>query len=101
MSHYEFEVIGVPRRICSEERQRIRWGSFPDDVPQDSVEPCPSGLDQELFGSHAMTGAPEMSVWHVRVQSLDSGVVRSPALHLFWFHCVPALAALYARVQSH
>src|SRR5262249_26535549 len=38
LSHYEFEVIGAPRRISDEEWQAIRLGNFPDDVPQGSVE---------------------------------------------------------------
>jgi hypothetical protein len=38
LSHYEFEVIGDPRRISDEEWQNIRWGNFPDDVLPSSVE---------------------------------------------------------------
>jgi hypothetical protein len=38
LSHYEFEVIGAPRRISDEEWQGIRGGSFPGDVPEASVE---------------------------------------------------------------
>jgi hypothetical protein len=38
LSHYEFEVIGAPRRISDEEWQSIQWGSFPDDVPQDRIQ---------------------------------------------------------------
>jgi hypothetical protein len=38
LSHYEFEVIGAPRRISDEEWRDIRWGNFPDDVHPSSVE---------------------------------------------------------------
>src|SRR5262249_44826319 len=38
LSHYEFEVIGDPRRISEEEGQGIRGGSFRGAVPKGSVE---------------------------------------------------------------
>jgi hypothetical protein len=38
LSHYEFEVIGAPRRISDDEWQSIRRGSFPDDISPSGVE---------------------------------------------------------------
>ena len=38
LSHYEFEVMGPPRRISDEEWQDIHGGRFPDDVPPSDIE---------------------------------------------------------------
>jgi hypothetical protein len=38
LSHYEFEVIGAPRRLSDLEWQPILNGSFPPDVPASRIE---------------------------------------------------------------
>lgn len=38
LSHYEFEVIGAPRRLNDEEWQRIQARDFPPDVPASRIE---------------------------------------------------------------
>ena len=38
LSHYEFEVIGAPRRMNDEEWRNIQWQNFPADVPATRIE---------------------------------------------------------------
>jgi hypothetical protein len=38
LSHYEFEVIGEPRRLNDEEWQKVLSGQFPSDVPTSRIE---------------------------------------------------------------